>query len=105
MWQALSARQLLQARGTALFIVLLLPWLFLTILVSVVNIYGAWFGGGRQIEFSEVLAAWFLFGLGVNIISACWARQWLYRSFRVAATERFQARRANRSRWAFWRGG
>jgi ABC-type Na+ efflux pump permease subunit len=95
MWQALRAKQVMQARSQGLISILFVPWLFLVLIVTSLAILasmgkGPWMGG---MQFIHLLLLWFSFGIATNIWFAFRARRKLYAHFRTLATERFQPAR------------
>lgn len=98
-WLALTTKRLTQAILRTLLGVLLLPWVFLFPV--------AWFLrdglGFRGSEFELRSVAWFITGLGMDVLLGwLWARRRLRRDFRQVAMERYQPLPAEG--WRRWFG-
>jgi hypothetical protein len=98
-WLALTTKRLTQAILRALLAVLVLPWVFLFPVAWLLR-DGLGFRGP---EFELQSVAWFVTGLGMDVLVGwLWARRRLRRDFRQVAMERYQPLPARG--WRRWFG-
>ncbi|MBC8001728.1 MAG: ABC transporter permease subunit [Opitutaceae bacterium] len=86
MWFGLTSRRVNQASSSAVFVVMVLPWLLFGLLITFLSWF-LWLGG---ISFSGKLATftWFGISVGIAIVAVGWAKGRLRTRLRAVATEK-----------------
>lgn len=95
LWAGLTARDARRAYTRIISAILVLPWVLYLGFLGALAV--GVFGPAYEISWKVYVAMWFLSGAAVDVCFALISRERLLNEFRARATERFQARAAQKS--------